>query len=119
MSLTIKEERMDTLAEPGATRVEGEYMARVQITRGNYYDEGAEMIDPNLVRTTGQAFPTSRVLDGSSDHGYAQEWAEAGVLPDGRHCRVMFLFSEEEVGVEEQEDLPWDMDHVVRIVLDG
>jgi|CXWL01.1.fsa_nt_gi hypothetical protein len=96
-------------------------MGQVQITRGNYYnpDMLAETIDPSLVEPTGSTYPTGRVLDGSSDHGYAQEWAEPGVLPDGRRCRRMFLFSEEDIeGIEEEENYPWDMEHVVRIVLE-
>lgn len=96
----------------------------VCITTGNYDSATDERIDPALavVAMGEQAFPTSRVLDGSSDHGYAQEWKEAATLPDGSACYRVYLFDETEVTDEDgeaidAENYPWDDDHVARIIL--
>jgi len=89
----------------------------VQVHYGNTTIDGAEQIDPALVEATGHAEPTSRVLDGSEDHGYAEEWQEPAVMPDGRPCLRMYLFDDDEVCEEEAENYPWDDDHVKRIVL--
>ncbi|MDP3770850.1 MAG: hypothetical protein Q8R16_00950, partial [bacterium] len=75
---------------------------------------------PSLVQGTGDAYPTSRVLEGSSDHGYAEEWAEPAMLPDGTECYRMYLFADDEVIGEDGEPLepdmlPWDDEHVARI----
>ena len=67
----------------------------------------------------GNAEPTNRVLDGSGDHGYAEEWAEPGhVVIDGerRPASLMYLFDEEECG-DDPENYPWDEHHAVRILL--
>lgn len=69
----------------------------------------------------GFSFPTGRVLDGSDDHGNAEEWAEPGFVSiDGekRSAECMYLFKAEEIaGISEPEDYPWDADHVARIIL--
>ena len=80
--------------------------------------DGGETIDVATVDSTGEAAtPTGRVLDGSSDHGYAQEWTELAHTPDGRRCLKVCIFDHDEVAVELAEDYPWDDDHVVRIQL--
>ena len=65
------------------------------------------------------AYPTSRVLDGSYDHGYNSEWQQKGRLPDGRNVLISYLFDEDEekAAGEEAENLPWDNDHIRRIIL--
>jgi hypothetical protein len=97
---------------------------KVHVTWTNENRTGDEMIDPALaeVETGTQAYPTSRLLDGSSDHGYAEEWAEPATLPDGRPCLRMYLFDDEDIHDEEGEPLlaenyPWDHEHVRRILL--
>lgn len=92
----------------------------VQISAYNHSDASSEVIDPALVFATGNAEPTGRVLDGSEDHGYAEEWAEPAVLPDGRECSRMYLFAADEIVSDdgeplEAEDYPWDDAHVARI----
>ena len=68
----------------------------------------------------GDAVPTSRVLDGSSDHGFDEEWAEPGyVVIDGerRHAVRVFLFDAMETG-ESPSEYPWNAEHCPRILLD-
>jgi len=67
--------------------------------------------------SSGNAEPTSRVLDGSCDHGYAQEWAEPGTIR-GCVCQLIYLFRESDCDHEEAEDYPWN-DNMVRIILDA
>jgi len=91
---------------------------KVQVNYYNNTVDGSEMIDPALVTATDNAEPTSRVLSGSEDGGYAQEWQEPAIMPDGRKCNRMYLFTQDEIdAVEDAEDLPWDDEHVVRIIL--
>lgn len=93
----------------------------VEISYYNHSDKKNELIDPELVVATDSAVPTGRVLDGSEDHGYTEEWAEPAVLPDGRVCSRMYLFSADEIVNDgeplEAEDYPWDDAHVARILL--
>ena len=68
---------------------------------------------------SGDAVPTSRVLDGSSDHGFDEEWAEPGyVVIDGekRQASRMYLFDASETG-DDASEYPWDEKHVARIIL--
>lgn len=70
-------------------------------------------------RPSGNAFPTSRVLEGSVDHGVAEEWAEPGsIILDGesRPAQRCYLFDADEV-CDEAEDYPWDAEHCARILL--
>lgn len=95
----------------------------IQIGYRNTSSPSNESIDPSLVNATGgNAVPTSRVLDGGEDHGYAEEWQEPAVLPDGRECYRMYLFDSSEIVNDngeplEAENYPWDDDHVARILL--
>lgn len=94
-------------------------MNMVQISYRNCYDPKAETIDAArvLVATGDCAEPTSRLLAGSEDHGYAEEWQEPAVLPDGRKCYRMYLFDAEDIADKDPEFYPWDDDHVRRIIL--
>lgn len=92
----------------------------VEISPYNHSQSSNQQIDPSLVVGTGNAQPTSRVLEGSEDHGFAEEWAEPAVLPSGEKCRRMYLFSADEIVSDdgeplEAEDYPWDDEHVARI----
>ena len=99
---------------------------RVTVPVGfNNSDSGAkERVNPARVKPTGKsAVPTSRLLDGSDDHGYAQEWQEEAKMPDGRKCMRMYLFTQADMAdsdgneYEDAENLPWDDEHVARIIL--
>lgn len=86
------------------------------------FANSTESIDPSLVEATGNAEPTSRLLDGSQDHGFAEEWAESAVMPDGRKCSRIYLFESSEIVNDdgeplEAENYPWDDAHVARILL--
>jgi len=75
------------------------------------------MVDVSEFIASGEnATPTSRVLDGSQDHGYAEEWQEEGTIC-GKSCRAIYLFDAEEVD-QDAENYPWDPDHIARIILD-
>lgn len=92
----------------------------VQISAYNHSDKSSAVIDPALVVPTGNAEPSSRLLNGSEDHGYAEEWLEPAVLPDGRECSRVYLFSAGDIVSDdgeplEAEDYPFDDAHVVRI----
>jgi hypothetical protein len=94
---------------------------RKQVTVPVGYDntdrKGGERINPNRVKATGQAVPTGRLLDGSSDYGYAEEWQEPATMPDGRKCRITYLFDDGDI-CDDVDNYPFDADHVARIVLD-
>ena len=97
-------------------------MNEVQVSYNNCYVAGADSIDTSLVHSTGHAEPTSRLLDGSEDHGYDEEWQEPAILPDGRKCYLMYLFDIADITNADgdallAEDYPWDDDHVRRIIL--
>lgn len=96
----------------------------VHLTNGNNFNSAPdELIDIATVTPKGNAEPTSRVLDGSSDHGYAQEWVEDCTLADGRTGQIVYLFAEDDLmdddgePIEEAENLPFDDDHIHRIKL--
>lgn len=72
---------------------------------------------------TGNAEPTSRVLDGSLDHGFTEEWSEPATLPSGQACRVIYLFDDADIVDTdgeplESENYPWDPEHIRRVVVD-
>lgn len=90
---------------------------RVELVNGS-----SATVDLDTVVMSGDAEPTSRVLDGSQDHGYAEEWAESGTLQDGTKVKVMYLFDDEDICDEdgypvEAEYYPWDSRHVRRVVV--
>ena len=63
---------------------------------------------------TEQPEPTSRVLDGSSDHGYSQEWVGYGTV-DGIPVKAVYLFDEDDICDEDGEEYeeadmyPWEL----------
>ena len=65
-------------------------------------------IDINDIAISGDgAYPTSRVLSGSSDHGYAAEYVETGIYR-GRKVNIIYLFDD---GYDVDEDgEPYDDD---------
>ena len=66
------------------------------------------------------AEPTSRVLDGSRDHGWDQEWAVDGTIFFGIEnidARMIFLFDADDVENEDASEWPWE-DRVARIVIE-
>jgi hypothetical protein len=90
----------------------------------NYSAENDDKIDPSMVIPSGNAEPTSRVLGGSTDHGFAEEWAEPATMPNGDRCHRMYLFDLSDITDDEgepldAEDYPWDDAHVARIKLVG
>ena len=75
--------------------------------RENYRQVGTVDYEDIIIDGDG-AQPTSRVLDGSSDHGYAQEWVEYGTY-QGRRVKVIYLFDDDDIlDIDEAENLPWD-----------
>ena len=46
------------------------------------------------------------------------EFSEEAILKDGRTCKVVYGFSQEELDGTEIEDLPFDDDHIVYIAID-
>lgn len=95
---------------------------KVKIGYDRHNDPEAWEIDPSAAKPTDQAYPTSRLLDGSTDHGYAEEWAEPAMLPDGRKCLIMYLFDDDDITWDdgeprEAEDYPWNNEHVSWIKL--
>ena len=83
-------------------------------------------IDFKDFASCGNAEPTSRVLDGSSDHGAAEEWGEAGhIVIDGEKlsCRAMYIFDDADItdidgAPLDASDYPFNAAHVARIRLD-
>jgi hypothetical protein len=98
-------------------------MGKVQVSYCNHYEAFAETIDPVLVISAGMpAEPTFRLLEGSDDEGYAEEWQELASMPDGRRCMRIYLFCQDEIAdvdgeLLEPEFYPWNNDHVRRIKL--
>jgi dCMP deaminase len=96
-------------------------MARtVEISAHNHSEPTNTRIDPALVKSTGNAEPTGRLLNGSEDHSCAEEWAEPAVLPSGEKVSRMYLFEAEDITADNgeplpAEDYPWDNAHVARI----
>jgi len=91
----------------------------VQVSHCNHYVADSERVDPSEVVATSNAEPSGRLLNGSEDGGYACEWQEPATMPDGRPCLRMYLFTDgeyDEAG-DEADELPWDDDHIVRIIL--
>lgn len=94
----------------------------VNVTPYNY-EHGTEFVNACDAVPTGNAFATSRVLDGSSDHGAFQEWLEPAVLPNGRKCHRVYLFDESDLQdddgewLEDASNFPWGDKNVARIKL--
>lgn len=67
-------------------------------------------------------YPTSRVLDGSADHGWSQEWAQDGAVrvQGGQfEARMIWLFDDDDIDDDKEPDAyPWD-DRIARIEIDA
>ena len=79
----------------------------------------SELIYNNYTATS-QAQPTARVLEGSEDHGMAQEWSEEGKCGD-IDVICYYIFSNSDITWDngelmDAEDYPWDGEHVKKIV---
>ena len=82
-------------------------------------------VDFAAFKPTDMAFPTSRLLDGSSDSWADQEWYEPGVVEiDDKAEKVMavYLFEESQLVDDDGEPLeaymyPWSPENVARFVL--
>jgi hypothetical protein len=86
----------------------------VPLLYANGESNNIPMILPSSVEITGHAFPTSRILDDR----FSQEWFEPGIMPDGRECFLVYLFTEEDVkGIEEAENYPWTYENVSMVKL--
>jgi hypothetical protein len=66
------------------------------------------------------AYPTSRVIDGSRDHGWDQEWAQEGAITlngEETECTMIFLFDADDVENDDPNYWPWE-DRAARIVIE-
>ena len=82
------------------------------------YSSTVDHIDFNDIKSLDNAYPTSRVLDGSEDQGYSEEWEEPARLPDGKTGCIVYLFDAEDIANVDAESYPWDYNHVKCFVLD-
>jgi hypothetical protein len=62
------------------------------------------------------AFATSRCLPNGLQDTH-QEWCERGTI-NGENVSVYWIFTNEEASVEDGADMPFDADHIDRIVSD-
>ena len=79
--------------------------------------------DFNLFVSTDNAEMTGRILEGTADHGYAEEWSERGTY-NGEPCTLIYLFDNDDIcdadgnPWELPEYYPWDLEHMARIIMD-
>lgn len=83
---------------------------------GNPYEVIGE-IDYNDITMFGEAYPTSRVLDGCFDGWASQEWLEFCFDKAGETYSAVYLFDGDEVEAagEYSENLPFNVDHIARL----
>ena len=63
-----------------------------------------------------QAYPTSRCLGGTGDFWAAAEYIERMVdKSTGKQYDVVYLFDDDDITGVEEEDYPFDEDHIARI----
>ena len=84
-----------------------------KLTTDSAYDPSADH------RVVDQAYATCRVLEGSADSGYAEEWVER-IEQDGMEYDIYYLFGDEDIidgdGTPKlAENYPWDDDHISKI----
>jgi hypothetical protein len=82
------------------------------------YDQGeyekVGLISKEEIIETSHAQPSNRVIEGSRDHGYAEEWIGYGHLVDGRKVKIVYLFDSDDLlngdddPIEDAGDYPWD-----------
>lgn len=96
------------------------------ITLPVYLDNSTPTSDTvtlSSITSSGNAEPTSRVLAGSSDHGYDQEWIEPATLADGRKCSLVYLLNDEDFedengkAYDDLSNVDWAA-HLVRVRLE-
>ena len=79
--------------------------------------------DFNLFVSLDNAEMTGRILEGTDDHGYAEEWSERGTY-NGEPCTLIYLFDNDDIcdangnELEETDQYPWDLEHMARIIMD-
>ena len=80
-------------------------------------------IDAAKINMIDQALPTSRLLDGSSDHGAYAEYTQPCTLPDGTEATAVYILYDEHVQgadgdiMEDESQYDWD-GALSRIVID-
>ena len=92
-------------------------MINVQFTHGD--PSPVATVDFSAFESSGNAYPTCRVLSGSCDHGAAEEWEEPGhivIAGERRPCRAVYLFDADEIG-DDAENYTWDAAHCARVLL--
>jgi hypothetical protein len=62
------------------------------------------------------AFATCRCLSGQYAQENQQEWAERGTI-EGKEATVYYILENSEAEVEDCDDMPFDVDHISRIVI--
>ena len=96
----------------------------IQITRLGNVEKAIGSIEYSEIRDIENAEPTSRVLDGSYDHGFAEEWsAPAKLFGTDAVGTVIYLFTESDITDDDGEPLdaefyPWDEEHTARVIVD-
>jgi len=71
-------------------------------------------IDAGKITMINQALPTSRLLDGSSDHGAYAEYTQPCTLPDGTEATAVYILQDEHVQgsdgeiMEDESQYDWD-----------
>jgi len=97
-------------------------MTTLPIYSNNSHATG-EFVELVAIKSNGIAECTSRVLDGSSDHGYDQEWLEPATLADGRECSLVYLLNNEDFedengdAYDDLSNVDW-LGHLVRVKLE-
>ena len=71
-------------------------------------------IDSSKIAMIGQALPTGRLLDGSSDHGAYAEYTQPCTLLDGTDATAVYILQDEHVQgsdgeiMEDESQYDWD-----------
>lgn len=67
---------------------------------------------------SGEAFPTGRDTSRSEDIGYTEYKEKCRHAYFGQTAHIVYLFNDQEMQVESEEDLPWDWEHIKHIEID-
>lgn len=93
-------------------------MDKVQIKKNAYGEY--EVLDREQYVETSQALPSGRVLEGSRDQGYDQEYVGYGTI-QGIPVIAIYLLSTEDYDDDNEDTGGWDWDNALRngrIVID-
>lgn len=86
-------------------------MANLPVFEAGNYRSPIATASPATFKGDGQGFPTGRLLNGTDDHGMAEEWAERGTVEiEGKPVAVqmIYLFAASDIeGMDEPENYPW------------